>query len=96
MEYHVESSAHELVEQEERAFRTTSEQELTDALVAASEMDRMEFNENFAEYDEAQVLDKYLAAYDEASERLSWVEPAAVAGGVLVVVALVALLVVLL
>ncbi|WP_135851569.1 glycosyltransferase family 4 protein [Halorussus salinus] len=96
VEYHVESSAHELVEQEERAFRTTSEQELTDALVAASEMDRMDFNENFAEYDEEQVLDKYLAAYDEASERLSWVEPAAVAGGVMVVVALVALLVVLL
>ncbi len=96
VEYHVESSAHELVEQEERAFRTTSEQELTDALVAASEMDRMDFNGNFAEYDEEQVLDKYLAAYDEASERLSWVEPAAVAGGVVVVVALVALLVVVL
>jgi glycosyltransferase involved in cell wall biosynthesis len=97
VEYHVESSAHELVEQEERAFRTTSEQELTDALVTASEMDPMEFNENFAEYDEAQVLDKYLAAYDEANERLSWVEPAAVAGGALVfAVALVALLVVVL
>ncbi|MFC4449283.1 glycosyltransferase [Halorussus aquaticus] len=96
VEYHVESSAHELVEQENRAFRTTSEQELTDALVTASEMEPMEFNENFAEYDEEQILDKYLTAYDEAEERMSWVEPAALAGGVVLVVALVALLVVVL
>nr|WP_309221810.1 glycosyltransferase [Halorussus sp. MSC15.2] len=96
VEYHVESSAHELVEQENRAFRTTSEQELTDALVTASEMEPMEFNENFAEYDEEQVLDKYLTAYDEAEERMSWVEPAALAGGAVAVVALVVLLVVLL
>ncbi|UPV73412.1 glycosyltransferase family 4 protein [Halorussus limi] len=96
VEYHVESSAHELVEQEDRAFRTTSEQELTDALVAASEMEPMELNENFAEYDEAKVLDKYLAAYDEANERLSWVEPAAVAGAAVLVVSLLVLLVVLL
>ncbi|WP_134670783.1 glycosyltransferase [Halorussus marinus] len=94
VEYHVDSSAHELVEQEDRAFRTTSEQELTDALVAAAEMEPMTYNENFTEFDESAVLDKYLAAYDEAGERLSWVEPAAVAGGVLVVLALVALLIV--
>ncbi|NHN57992.1 MULTISPECIES: glycosyltransferase family 4 protein [Halorussus] len=96
VEYHVESSAHELVEQEDRAFRTTSEQELTDALITASEMESMELNENFAEYDEAAVLDKYLAAYDEAGERMSWLEPAAVAGAAVLVVALVGLLVVLL
>ncbi|WP_276300484.1 glycosyltransferase [Halorussus lipolyticus] len=96
VEYHVESSAHELVEQEERAFRTTSEQELTDALVTASEMERLDFNENFSEYDEEAVLDTYLTAYDEAGERMSWVEPAAVAGGLVLVVAVVALLVVLL
>ncbi|USZ69024.1 glycosyltransferase family 4 protein [Halorussus salilacus] len=93
VEYHVDSSAHELVEQEDRAFRTTSEQELTDALVAASEMERLDFDENFAEYDDEAVLDRYLTAYDEAEERLSWVEPAAVAGGVLAVVALAVLLV---
>jgi glycosyltransferase involved in cell wall biosynthesis len=96
VEYHVESSAHELVEQEERAFRTTSEQELTDALVAASEMERLDFSDNFDEYDEGAVLDTYLTAYDEAKERMSWVEPAAVAGGVVLVVAVVMLLVVLL
>jgi len=94
VEYHVDSSAHELVEQEDRAFRTTSEQELTDALVAAAGMEPMTFNENFSAYDESAVLDEYLAAYDEARERLSWVEPVAVAGGVLLAVALVAVLVV--
>ncbi|WP_435179756.1 glycosyltransferase family 4 protein [Halorussus sp. AFM4] len=96
VEYHVESSAHELVEQEDRAFRTTSEQELTDALVAASEMEPMERNENFAEYDDAAVLDRYLAAYDEAGDRMSWLEPAAVAGAAVLVVAVVVLLIVLL
>lgn len=96
VEYHVDSSAHELVEQEERAFRTTSEQELTDALVAAAEMDRMDFNEEFAEYDHRVVLEQYLDAYRDADDRMSWVEPAAVAGAVVLVVALVALLVVLL
>ncbi|MFC7080835.1 glycosyltransferase family 4 protein [Halorussus caseinilyticus] len=96
VEYHVESSAHELVEQQDRAFRTTSEQELTDALLTASEMDPMDYNENFADYDDEQVLDKYLTAYDEAKERMSWVEPAAVAGGVVLVVALLVVLVVLL
>jgi glycosyltransferase involved in cell wall biosynthesis len=92
VEYHVESSAHELVEQEERAFRTTSEQELTDALVAASEMEPMAFNDSFAEYDEDAVLGTYLDAYRDAEARMNWVEPAAVAGGVVLVVGLVAML----
>lgn len=96
VEYHVDSSAHELVEQEERAFRTTSEQELTDALVAASEMERMNHNEHFAEYDENAVLEQHLSAYRVAEERMSWLESAAVAGGVVLVIALVALVVVLL
>ena len=96
VEYHVESSAHELVEQEERAFRTTSEQELTEALVKASEMEELTVNENFATFDEGQVVDEYLTAYDEAKSRMSWLEVAAVAGGAVLVVAVVALLVLLL
>ena len=94
VEYHVGSSAHELVEREDRAFRTTSEQELTEALVAASEMDRLDYNENFDEYDDSEVLDTYLDCYREAIDRMGVVELAAVAGGVVLVVALVALLVV--
>ncbi|WP_158057762.1 glycosyltransferase [Halorussus halophilus] len=94
VEYHVESSAHELVEQEERAFRTTSEQELTDALREAGDMEQMDFNENFAEYDEREVLQQYLDAYDDAREQQNLLVPAAVVGGVVLVVALVALLVV--
>lgn len=96
VEYHVDSSAHELVEQEERAFRTTSEQELTDALVTASEMERLDHNENFGDYDERAVLEAYLDCYRAAEARMSLLEPAAVAGGIAVVVGLVALLVVLL
>ena len=96
VEYHVDSSAHELVEQEDRAFRTTSEQELTDALVTASEMERLDRNENFADYDESAVLEAYLDCYRAAEARMSLLESAAVAGGIAVVVGLVALLVVLL
>ncbi|WP_132057685.1 glycosyltransferase [Halorussus amylolyticus] len=96
VEYHVDSSAHELVEQEDRAFRTTSEQELTDALVTAAEMERMDRNENFGEYDERAVIETYLNSYDEARERMSWVEPAMLVGGAIAVVAVVALLVVVL
>lgn len=96
VEYHVESSAHELVEQEERAFRTTSEQELTDALREAGDMEQLDVNENFAEYDKHEVLQQYLDAYDDAGERQSLLVPAAVVGGTVLVVALVALLFVLL
>jgi glycosyltransferase involved in cell wall biosynthesis len=96
VEYHVESSAHELVEQEDRAFRTTTEQELTDALVAASEMERMDENANFADYDESEVLETYLDAYRDADARMNWLEPAAVAGAAVLVVAVVALLIVVL
>jgi hypothetical protein len=96
VEYHVESSAHELVEQEDRAFRTTTEQELTDALVAASEMERMDENANFADYDESEVLETYLDAYRDADARMNWLEPAAVAGAAVLVVAVVTLLIVVL
>ncbi|WP_423745924.1 glycosyltransferase (plasmid) [Haladaptatus sp. SPP-AMP-3] len=68
VEYHVESSAHELVEQEERTFRTTSEQELTDALRAAADLPRMTENEEFERYDNDPVLERYLDCYRDVQD----------------------------
>lgn len=68
VEYHVESSAHELVEQEERTFRTTSEQELTDALRSAADLPRMTENEEFERYDNDPVLERYLDCYRDVQD----------------------------
>ncbi|WP_227355486.1 glycosyltransferase [Haladaptatus salinisoli] len=68
VEYHVESSAHELVEREERTFRTTSEQELTDALRSAADLPQMTENEEFARYDHRSVLERYLDCYRDVRD----------------------------
>ncbi len=68
VEYHVESSAHELVEREERTFRTTSEQELTNALREAAELPQMTENESFEQYDHRPVLEQYLDCYRDVQD----------------------------
>ena len=65
VEYHADSSAHELVEGRERGFRTTSEQELADAIREAGEMEPMTVDEDFSRFDRGAVLDKYLDLYRE-------------------------------
>lgn len=65
VEYHANSSAHELVETEERGFLATSAQELTARLVEAGEYDRMTVNESFARYDDREMVESYLARYRE-------------------------------
>jgi glycosyltransferase involved in cell wall biosynthesis len=65
VEYHVDSSAHELVEGRERGFRTTSESELADAIRAAGEMDSKTVDEEFAGFDRGAVLEQYLDLYRE-------------------------------
>ncbi|SIQ80294.1 Glycosyltransferase involved in cell wall bisynthesis [Haladaptatus litoreus] len=68
VEYHVESSAHELVEREERTFRTTSEQELTDALREAATLPEMTENDAFEKYDHRPVLEQYLDCYRDVQD----------------------------
>ncbi|WP_265108718.1 glycosyltransferase family 4 protein [Halosolutus halophilus] len=63
VEYHVDSSAHELVEGWDRGFRTTSEQELADAILAAGDLEHRDYDETFAEYDGDAVTDRYLQRY---------------------------------
>ena len=66
VEYHANSSAHELVETEERGFLATSAQELTERLVQAGEHERLSVNESFARYDDGEMADAYLDIYRNA------------------------------
>lgn len=63
VEYHANSSAHELVETEDRGFLATSSQELTEQLVVAGDHERMSVNESFARYDDGEMVDAYLDIY---------------------------------
>ncbi|MGQ4555785.1 glycosyltransferase [Halobellus sp. GM3] len=64
VEYQAHSSAHELVENCDRGVRVTNPQELTSEVVAAAERERSSFNEAFAEYDHAAVMQRYERVYE--------------------------------
>lgn len=63
VEYHEASSAHELVETEDRGFTATSPEELTRRLAAAGELENRQFDERFAEFDDETFLETYLDLY---------------------------------
>jgi glycosyltransferase involved in cell wall biosynthesis len=69
VEYHAESSAHELVETYDRGFRATNDEEITECLVAAGDLERKAVDETFAEYDHGNFLDAYLDVYRDAQEQ---------------------------
>ena len=69
VEYHAASSAHELVEHEDRGFTATSAQELTRQLTRAGDLDRLDANERFAAYDDEYFLERYLDVYRNAASR---------------------------
>jgi glycosyltransferase involved in cell wall biosynthesis len=68
VEYQADSSAHELIEHQERGLRTTNDRELTDAIVQAAEMDRLDVNHEFDDYDHQAVLERVLDLYDRLRE----------------------------
>ena len=68
VEYHAESSAHELVEGWDRGFRTTSEEELADAIVAAGDLEHRQFDDRFADYDRSEITERYLEQYRTVRE----------------------------
>jgi glycosyltransferase involved in cell wall biosynthesis len=69
VEYHAESSAHELVEGRERGFRTTNPQEMADAIVEAGELDARTIDRSFGAYDESTVQTMYTDCYETIKER---------------------------
>jgi glycosyltransferase involved in cell wall biosynthesis len=68
VEYHAESSAHELVEGRTRGFRITSPEELADAIQAAGDLEDLTVDEDFSGYDDDQVLEQYLDRYRSLQE----------------------------
>jgi len=66
VEYHAQSSAHELVETYDRGFRATNDEEITECLIAAGDLERKAVDETFADYDHEQFLESYLDVYRDA------------------------------
>lgn len=65
VDYQERSAAHELVEQLDRGFRTTSSEELSEAILDAADLEELEYNDAFDKYDHALVYEQYLDVYDE-------------------------------
>lgn len=63
VEYHADSSAHELVEQRDRGFTATSAAELSERLQQAGDLETLDVDEDFAEFDVEPFLERYLEAY---------------------------------
>ncbi len=63
VEYHADSSAHELVEGRERGFRATTEGELVAALGEAHDRDHQAFDESFADLGGRHVVERYIDCY---------------------------------
>jgi len=63
VEYQVESSAHELIEGVDRSFRTTSPEQIADAIVDAGEYERLTVDEDWTDYDRRPILERYLQTY---------------------------------
>jgi len=66
VEYHAQSSAHELVETYDRGFRATSDEEIVECLVAAGDLERKAVDETFADYDYDAFVSAYLDTYSDA------------------------------
>lgn len=65
VEYHADSSAHELVEGRDRGFRTTTPQETADAIVEAGDLERLDLDRSYESFDEGTVLGQYEDSYEE-------------------------------
>ncbi len=69
VEYHANSSAHELVEGRTRGFRTTSEEELASAILDASSLERKDYDESFESFDREAILERYLTDYRDLQQQ---------------------------
>jgi len=68
VEYQAESSAHELITEAERSFRTTNPQQIADAIVDAGEFERFSVDEDWARFDHDAVLEEYLGVYEDLQD----------------------------
>lgn len=63
VEYHADSSAHELVEGHDRGFLATSDEELVECIASAGSIEHREFDDSMADYDEDVVFRDHLERY---------------------------------
>jgi len=70
VEYHADSSAHELVEGADRGLLATDDEELVDLLVTAASMEHRTVDETYAAYDGPAVRDRLLDCYQNARDRV--------------------------
>lgn len=68
VEYHANSSAHELVERRDRGLLASGDTEVVDAITEAGSLERMDVNDEFAEFGRREVLEQYLDVYREVQE----------------------------
>lgn len=68
VEYQADSSAHELVEGRARGRLVTSPQELADEILDAGDLDHRTLDETYAEFDDDEVVERYLSLYRELRE----------------------------
>ncbi|MFB6223940.1 MAG: glycosyltransferase [Haloarcula sp.] len=68
VEYQAESSAHELIEQRDRAFRVTNPQEIADKIAESADFECRTVDESCSEFDHARVRSEYEEVYEERIE----------------------------
>jgi glycosyltransferase involved in cell wall biosynthesis len=63
VEYQVDSSAHELVEHRDRAFRVTTPQEIADTIIDAADMEQRTIENSFSSFDHSEIVYEYETLY---------------------------------
>lgn len=72
VEYQTESCAHEFVEGWDRGFRATNDEELAAAILAAGDLERRDFDDQFSSYDSTRITDRYLSMYRQLINASGW------------------------
>jgi len=65
VQYQVESSAHELIENYERSYKVTNPQQMADAIVDAGEFDHQTVDDHWRSHDHDRIIEQYLHIYRE-------------------------------
>jgi glycosyltransferase involved in cell wall biosynthesis len=66
VEYQADSSAHELIERQERSYRVTNTQQMADSIAESGAFERQQVDGSFREYDHDAVRETYEAVYADA------------------------------
>jgi glycosyltransferase involved in cell wall biosynthesis len=66
VEYQEDSAAHELVERRERGFRTTTPEEIEDAIIEAGDLPEWTVDESFEAFDRDAIVERWLDCYRDA------------------------------